>query len=210
MSSAAPAAAAATALPTETPVAPEAVQEEEPRTAPVVETEIASTPTPEVAAVAAAAPAATVEDKEKDVPAAAATVAAAEAATTTPLAQFFHELPSILTATGYNEMWGITLTDSTHVPTSIVLEKFLRANSNDVGKAGAQLISALEWRKKIQPLKLLDEVEFSEKKFGGLGFVTAYDGKDGKGKEVVTWNIYGAVKDNKETFGDVEEYVIPP
>jgi hypothetical protein len=27
-----------------------------------------------------------------------------------------------------------------------------------------------------------------------------------KGKEtVITWNVYGAVKDNKKTFGDVEE-----
>ena len=38
--------------------------------------------------------------------------------------------------------------------------------------------------------------------------VTIYDGKSGQKKEIVTWNIYGAVKDNKATFGDVDEYAI--
>lgn len=36
--------------------------------------------------------------------------------------------------------------------------------------------------------------------------VTIYNGESGQRKEIVTWNIYGAVKDNKATFGNVEEY----
>jgi phosphatidylinositol transfer protein SFH5 len=100
-------------------------------------------------------------------------------------------------------MWGVMLSEDSHIPTTIVLEKFLRANTHDVIKAKAQLIDALKWRKKIQPLDLLAKTEFDNSKFGGLGFVTVYH--NATGKEIVTWNIYGAVKDNKATFGNVEE-----
>jgi hypothetical protein len=61
----------------------------------------------------------------------------------------------------------------------------------------------LEWRKKIQPGKLVSET-FDKKKFGDLGFVTVHKDEAGK-DEVITWNIYGAVKDNKATFGNIEE-----
>jgi hypothetical protein len=104
-------------------------------------------------------------------------------------------------------MWGVELTNSSDVPTSIVLEKFLRANNQDVAKAKAQLIEAMKWRKGIQPRKLLDETEFDQAKFGSLGYVTVYPKTDSHEKEVVTWNIYGAVKNKQETFGNVEEYV---
>lgn len=124
----------------------------------------------------------------------------------TPLSQFFAGLPAIIKETDHKEMWGVDLSiDSADVPTSIVLEKFLRANNNDVTSAKSQLTKALAWRKKMNPLKLLSDTEFDSSKFGGLGFVTTYI-VDGKGKEVIAWNIYGAVKDNKATFGNVEEY----
>lgn len=130
---------------------------------------------------------------------------AAPTSTSTPLARFFQELPAIYKEADYREMWGIELSDSpeTHVPTSIVATKFLRANTNDVAKAKKQLIEALQWRKKMEPLKLLESTKFDKSKFGDLGFVTTYEGT--KGKEIVTWNIYGAVKENKATFGDVDE-----
>ena len=86
-----------------------------------------------------------------------------------------------------------------------MLEKFLRANAKDVEKAKAQLIEALRWRKKVQPQRLLASTEFDVQKFGGLGFVTTYPKSAAHQKEIVTWNIYGAVKDNKATFGNVEE-----
>lgn len=67
----------------------------------------------------------------------------------------------------------------------------------------------------MQPLKLIDE-EFDSKKFGGLGYVGVYEtsaqakipkkGEEGR-KEIITWNIYGNVKSNAETFGDVDAYV---
>jgi hypothetical protein len=102
-------------------------------------------------------------------------------------------------------MWGVTLSEDSHVPTTIVLEKFLRANTKDVAKAKVQLIEALKWRKKIQPQELLASTEFDAMKFGGLGYVTTYPKSAAHKKEIVTWNIYGAVKDNKATFGNVEE-----
>lgn len=126
----------------------------------------------------------------------------------TPLLKLFSELPSIIAEAEYREMWGIELKNQSHVPTCIVLEKFLRANIKDnikdVAEAKAQLIEALKWRRRMQPIKLMQETEFDASKFGGLGYVTVYP-KEGGAKEIVTWNIYGAVRDNKATFGDVEE-----
>ena len=127
------------------------------------------------------------------------------AATGTPLSTLFKELTSITEEAGHGEMWGVELKDASHVPTTIVLEKFLRANGKDAIKAKTQLTDALRWRKKMQPMKLLDDTEFDTSKFGDLGYVTVYPEGDGHAKEIVTWNIYGAVKDNLATFGNVEE-----
>jgi phosphatidylinositol transfer protein SFH5 len=128
----------------------------------------------------------------------------------TLLSKFFGELPSIIERAEHKEMWGVTLSNESHVPSCIVLEKFLRANNKNIDKAKAHLIEALKWRKHMNPLKLLSEVEFSRAKFGNLGYVTKYERNDGKSKEIITWNIYGGVKDLKTTFGDIEEYVRCP
>jgi hypothetical protein len=125
----------------------------------------------------------------------------------TNLSLLFAELPAILKEADYQEMWGITLTDESHVPSAIVLEKFLRANAKDVLKAKTQLTEALKWRKRVQPNQILAETEFDAAKFGKLGYVMVYPGSGVK--EIVTFNIYGAVKDNKATFGNVEEYFTP-
>lgn len=123
----------------------------------------------------------------------------------TPLAKLFLELPSAIAESQHNEMWGVFLTNDKDVPTSIVLEKFLRANNKDVDKAKAQLITALKWRKEVKPASLLEDVDFDIAKFGGLGYVTVYPKTEGHDKEIVTWNIYGAVKDKQATFGNVQE-----
>lgn len=122
----------------------------------------------------------------------------------TPLTKLFAELPAIIKEAEHKEMWGIELADESHVPSSIILEKFLRANNKDVAKAKNQLKEALVWRKKVQPPKLMTDTEFDKAKFGDLGYVTTYKTKEGV-KEIITWNIYGTVKDNKETFGNTEE-----
>lgn len=146
----------------------------------------------------------TIDDsKSKDAPVETAATPTAEKQVVTPqgtpLSRLFAELPSIISEAGHFEIWGVELTEESHVPSTIVLEKFLRANTKDVAKAKAQLIEALKWRKAMQPAKLLADTNFDPAKFGGVGYVTTY------GKEIVTWNIYGAVKDNKATFGNVEE-----
>ena len=118
----------------------------------------------------------------------------------TVLDELYVLLPTILMDTEHDEMWGVQLDASTtHVPTTIVLQKFLRANSHNLEKTKNQLTDALKWRKKMDPVALVDSGEYSKEKFGGLGYVTTY------GKDILTWNIYGAVKDLKATFGDVQE-----
>jgi hypothetical protein len=117
-----------------------------------------------------------------------------------------NELPSIIKDTAHSEIWGVELVpDINNVPTTVVLEKFLRANNRNVAEAIVQLKKALKWRKEMNPIELLANVEFDESRFGNLGYVTVYPQPDGKVKEIVTWNIYGAVKDKKATFGNVEE-----
>lgn len=95
-------------------------------------------------------------------------------------------------------------------PTLIILQKFLRANADDLEKAREQLTAALKWRKEYQPLKVRDET-FDGEKFGKLGYITRVKGaKEGKNAEdVATFNIYGAAaKDFKKTFSDTNAYVI--
>lgn len=133
----------------------------------------------------------------------AATPAPAASAPETPLAKLTARLADITAQAGHGEMWGVELAGSDHAPTQVILQKFLRANNGDVAAAEKQLVSALEWRKKVNPAALVAEA-FDRRKFGDLGFVTTH--KDAAGKEtVITWNIYGSVKDNKATFGDVQE-----
>jgi hypothetical protein len=172
-------------------------------------TEPTPVPVPVAAAVAVEDKKDVSEDTSTPAPETAAPIVEEKkpAPVATPLEKLFAELPAIIKEADHGEMWEVKLSDASHIPTSIVLEKFLRANTKDVTKAKSQLIEALKWRKKMQPQKLLAEMEFDKSKFGDLGFVTVYPKTEAHGKEIVTWNIYGAVKDNKATFGNVEEYV---
>jgi hypothetical protein len=98
----------------------------------------------------------------------------------------------------------VTLSDpATHVPSQIVLQKYLNANDGDVVKARDQLTKTLDWRQKMQPLELIKQT-FSKEKFGSLGYVTTHS-KDGGPKEIFTWNIYGNVESIDITFGDLDE-----
>lgn len=112
-------------------------------------------------------------------------------------------------ASSHPEIWGVTLADpDTHVPSQIVLQKYLNANDGDVAKAKEQLIKTLEWREKMKPLDLLKKA-FDKTKFGSLGYVTAYVAGDAAAdpelKEVFNWNIYGAVESIDQTFGNLEQ-----
>ncbi|KKA29215.1 hypothetical protein TD95_000928 [Thielaviopsis punctulata] len=121
-----------------------------------------------------------------------------------PLVALTEALPSILDKAKYSEMWGIDLTVES-VPATIVLQKFLRANDNNVAKAESQLTEALKWRSEMNPIKQLDSKTF-EDKFNELGYVTIHPKADGK-ETVIAWNIYGAVKDKKATFGNVQDFI---
>jgi hypothetical protein len=121
----------------------------------------------------------------------------------TPLAKLNGRLDDIFSKAQHKEMWGVQLSNIDHVPTRVVLQKFLRANNDDPVASEKQLTQALEWRKKMNPTALVTQT-FDKSKFGDLGFVTTHKGDNGK-ETIITWNIYGAVKNNKATFGDVDE-----
>ena len=124
-----------------------------------------------------------------------------------PLSKLSADLPTILENAGYDEVYGLKLSDATSFHTKLILQKFLRANANDLTKAKEQLLGTLKWRKEFQPLKAVEE-EHSKDKFGGLGYVIVLSSVPGSPneKDVATFNIYGAVKDNQKTFGDIERF----
>ncbi|AEO60037.1 hypothetical protein MYCTH_2308841 [Thermothelomyces thermophilus ATCC 42464] len=182
----APAAEGTDATPSTAPAAkaPEASETPEAQTAPAAP----------ATATEAAASAPTSEEKKESTP------------SETPIGQLW----AAARASGHPEIWGVTLADpSSHVPTRIVLQKYLNANDGDLAKAKDQLTKTLEWRAKTKPLELVKKV-FSKAKFDGLGYVTRYQ-EDGsgepEGKEVFTWNIYGGVKSIEETFGKLDEFL---
>lgn len=122
----------------------------------------------------------------------------------TPLAQFTARLADIKKTSGHTEMWGVELSDdASHAPTQVILQKFLRANNGDLAGAEKQLTDALVWRKEVNPSSLVTQA-FDKKKFHNLGFVSNFTDDTGK-KVVMTWHVYGVIKDNNTTFGDVDE-----
>ncbi|KIW17286.1 hypothetical protein PV08_04477 [Exophiala spinifera] len=158
----------------------------------------------------------TAAEKKDVAPAAAPTPAPASTATEKEekkeVASPIQELWALAQSHGHPEIWGVTLADpSTHVPTQVVLQKYLNANDGDVAKAKDQLTKTLEWRAKMKPLELMKTKKFSRAKFEGLGYVTCFgstaeDAEPGS-REVFTWNIYGNVKNVEETFGDLQEFL---
>ena len=125
-----------------------------------------------------------------------------------PLTQLSGKLKSLLEQADYSEIYGIKLVVPPDFHTYLILQKFLRANNNDLEKAQAQLLTTLKWRKSFQPLKTLDET-FSRERFGGLGFIIRLNKVPGSLNEhdVATFNLYGAVKDPKVTFEDVDGFL---
>jgi len=125
-----------------------------------------------------------------------------------PLSKLVLNMPSIIREADYDEVYGIRLRSASAFHVKLILQKFLRANANDVARAEAQLLGTLKWRKTFQPLKAKEEV-FSKARFGGLGYVltlTDVPGSTNK-QDVATFNIYGRVKDNKATFSDVDGFM---
>ncbi|KAF2663168.1 phosphatidylinositol transfer protein SFH5 [Microthyrium microscopicum] len=128
-----------------------------------------------------------------------------------PLVKFVEALPAILKSADYDEVYGITLKargDATKADfhTLLILQKFLRANKNELEPAKEQLSKTLVWRKEFQPEKAATAT-YKKDKFNGLGFITITDGKEAERPQIVTWNVYGAVKDYEKTFVPVEEFL---
>lgn len=143
------------------------------------------------------------DENPKD--ASAVGAAAEPAKAKTPLDEFDARVADLIKEVGHDEMWGVKLVSpaSSHVPTSIVLQKFLNANDGDLTKAIDQFKGALTFRKDKKPLQLLHKT-FSAHKFADLGAVTVYAAKEGAVvPEVFTWNLYGNVK------GKMDEVFVP-
>ena len=125
-----------------------------------------------------------------------------------PLFKLEGEIKGILREAEYDEVYGIKLDHSGEFHNKLILQKFLRANANDVNKARQQLLETLKWRKQFRPLACVDEVH-SRARFAGLGYVTMLDSVPNSSNktDVVTYNIYGAVKDPKFTFEDMDGFL---
>ncbi|KAL8303343.1 hypothetical protein RB597_005101 [Gaeumannomyces tritici] len=153
---------------------------------------------------AAPAPAASKEAEPKTAEIGVPVAPAPAPATSAPL----KDLWTTAQAHTHKEIWGVSLTDpETHVPSQIILQKYLNANDGDLAKAKDQLTKTLDWRAKTKPLELLEK-KHNKEKFSGLGYVTTYTTDTGsKAKEVFTWNIYGSVKSMDDTFGKLEDFI---
>ncbi|KZM26374.1 Non-classical phosphatidylinositol transfer protein (PITP) [Ascochyta rabiei] len=131
-----------------------------------------------------------------------------ETAADHPLTLFFEALDDLVHQSGHDDVYGVKLSRSNEFHTKLILQKFLRANANDLDKAKQQLLDTLKWRKDFDPTKAARET-LDRSKFHGLGYIIEVDGvPESKNKtDVVTFNIYGAVKDNKATFGDLDAFL---
>ena len=96
----------------------------------------------------------------------------------------------------------MTLSTTPDAKASVILCKFVRARELRVKDAAEMLVATLKWRDEFKIDEVLKE-EFDPEVFGKLGKVY---GKDREGRPV-TYNLYGAVKDMKAVFGDVQRFI---
>ncbi|RDX41560.1 CRAL/TRIO domain-containing protein [Lentinus brumalis] len=99
-------------------------------------------------------------------------------------------------------LWGVELSTIPNAKASVILAKFLRARSLNVQQAADMLVATLKWRDEFKIDEIMQE-KFDPEVFGKLGVVY---GKDKEGHPV-TYNLYGAVKDLKAVFGDVQKFL---
>ncbi|WOO79391.1 Phosphatidylinositol transfer protein SFH5 [Vanrija pseudolonga] len=192
----APAAVAEATAPTSGHTAPDAVPTAEPAT-------VATGDTP-----AEPAPATAAEPTKALTSTPAATAAPTwELTPDTPIAALFARLPAILSAAEHPHIWGVTLSaaEPAAFSTLLVLQKYLRSVANDVDQAAAALEKTLRWRKEFGLDAGADPREYGAD-FDGLGYVTTV-GVGAGTREVVTWNVYGAVKSLSATFGDLDRFL---
>ncbi|WWC92029.1 uncharacterized protein L201_006983 [Kwoniella dendrophila CBS 6074] len=128
------------------------------------------------------------------------------------LLKFHARLPKIIEEAGHSDIWGVKLStaEPPEFSTLIILQKYLRSTSNDLEKSVVNLTKTLKWRKEFGLDKKKEQGTEEEEDFGpdfdGLGYVTKV-GKDNGRDDIVTWNVYGAVKDLKKPFGDLQRFL---
>ncbi|KAG0136933.1 CRAL-TRIO domain-containing protein [Tuber indicum] len=131
--------------------------------------------------------------------------------TTTPAALAdLHTLivPLLAESATPTKMWGVTLsTDKDDFHTKLILQKFLRGNKNNVAAAGKQFVETIKWRRGYFDADGKVIGTWDQTKFADLAWITKEKIQSSDQEVVVTWNIYGAVKNFKETFGDVDEFI---
>lgn len=103
----------------------------------------------------------------------------------------------------HTEMWGVGLQgrDCNHIPYRIVMEKFLRANGNDVGKASEHFEKVLHWRRQVEPRRALATV-YKTELFRGKGNISSHV-RPAKPNAFILWNRYGFPEKTPETFRDI-------
>lgn len=115
---------------------------------------------------------------------------------------FEAKVPEICKSAEYSELWGYDLlTLEKGIVQEKLLRKFLVANNYEEAAAQDQLKKCLKWRKEFNPLK----AAFSEQhkpEFENLGVITKLPSQ-----KVLTWNLYGAVKNRQELFGDKDGFL---
>jgi hypothetical protein len=131
-----------------------------------------------------------------------------------PIVELEAKLESLITEASHDEIWSVPLSEPSPQRT-LVLKKYFTAHKT-VPATVAALLATLKWRKSFEPLKAVSETHDTTK-FAGLGYVTTVDAastaedtvKSGGGgrRAVITWNVYGAVKDHQKTFGDLDAFL---
>ena len=90
----------------------------------------------------------------------------------------------------------------------MILQKFLRANANDIPKAYSQLHDTLVWRKSFFSGASSESTKgWHDSKFAGMGYVSVLSLPNHEHTTVVSWNVYGATSNMKRTFGDLSEFI---
>lgn len=120
------------------------------------------------------------------------------------------QVKDIVKNSGHSELYGYDLlalpeTETGKVVYERLLRKFLQANAYDVNGARVQLTKTLKWRKEFRPLN----AAFREKHkdiLNRLGVITVGPRSSGKDR-VTTWNLYGAVANREELFGDLDAFL---
>ncbi|KAB5547010.1 hypothetical protein GE09DRAFT_1190868 [Coniochaeta sp. 2T2.1] len=108
------------------------------------------------------------------------------------LDSMYFSLKNLMKELGHHEMWGIPLVDDNikHLPTRLVLAKYLQASNNDTEEAIKRLRSTMIWRKQTKPRELMTKV-YSHETFAGLGFV--HNHEDDEGRVVAAYTLFGEV-----------------